>query len=102
MSILRLKTIQVLKKKLRVRRKVITTQQRVNLSAIKNRLLLSLGVSICLDRVSIKTLNLDKKKADLDGRENLDTFKILVSTEKKNLLISTCRTFSTFSTVFKS
>jgi hypothetical protein len=39
-----------------------------------------LGVSICLDRVLIETLDLDKKKADRDSRENLNTFKILVWT----------------------
>ena len=39
-----------------------------------------LGVSICINRVSLETLNLNKKKADLDSRENLNTFKILVST----------------------
>jgi hypothetical protein len=42
--------------------------------------LLSLGVSICLERVSIKTLNLDtgRELAGLDSGENFDTFKILV------------------------
>jgi len=39
-----------------------------------------LGVSICLDRVLIETLDLDKKKADRDSRENLNSFKILVWT----------------------
>ncbi len=40
----------------------------------------SLGVSICLDRDSRS----QQKKADLDSRENLDTFKILVSTIEKS------------------
>ena len=35
---------------------------------------LSLGVSICLNVVSIETLNLDTgKKVSLDGQENLDS-----------------------------
>ncbi len=38
-----------------------------------------LGVSICLDVISIETLDLDTKKVSLDGRENLDSFKKLVS-----------------------
>ena len=42
---------------------------------------LTLGVSICLDVVSIETLDLNaKKRVSLDGRENLDSFKKLVST----------------------
>ena len=46
----------------------------------------SLGVSICLNMVSIETLDLDTEKKSVstveifDGRENLDSFKKLVST----------------------
>jgi hypothetical protein len=39
---------------------------------------LSLGVSICLDVISIETLDHDLGRVGLDGRENLDKFKKLV------------------------
>ncbi len=70
------------------------------------KFILTLGVSICLDVVSIETR---QKRVSLDGRENLDSFKKLVSTIKisgsrtRNLdLVSmssakTCRDFCDFS-----
>ena len=56
---------------------------------IKYKILISMGVSICLDVVSINTLDRNSrcqhwKKVGLDSGENLDTFKILVSTIEKS------------------
>jgi hypothetical protein len=58
---------------------------KINLSQQNFEFFLCLGVSICLDRVSIETLNLDTGREPISTVEkNLDTFKILVSTIEKS------------------
>ncbi len=57
--------------------------------AIQNSNFLSLGVSICLDRVSIETLDRDTIKILTQPNLDSEVSILKISTEKKNNLVST-------------